>query len=542
MLYGRRVFQRILSMIRSILLLIVLSVFAYSSAVFAKSVLHRGNGAEPQTLDVHRSSGVTEANIQRDLFEGLITEAVDGRLIPGAAAHWGVSENGTLYTFYLQEKGRWSDGTKVTADDFVYAIRRALSPETASDYAFILWPIKNAEALSKGELKDPGKLGIKALDDKTLQINLVSPTPYFLGLLAHHMAYPVPHKAIEAHGNTWTRPGKLISNGPYQLQEWFPQSHITLVKNPHYREASKLLLDGVVYYPTEDINAALKRFRAGELDVTDDVPAEQISWIKEHLPKAFRNSPYIGTYYYALNVMRAPFKDKPGLRKALFLAIDRDILTDKVTRGGEQPAWSWVPEGINEYEQQSLKEKELNRKEHQALAKKLYEQAGYSRASPLEIELLYNTSDNHKKIAIAVAAMWKQVLGVKTRFRNEEWKVYLNSRKQRDFTVLRAGWIGDYNDAYSFLSLFKSDVGEMNPSGYQSSEFDGLLRQAEVEADVKKRQMLMQQAERRLLEDMPIIPVYSYTTQHLVNPKIKGWKDNVMDVHPSRYISILKEY
>jgi oligopeptide transport system substrate-binding protein len=529
-------------MIRRIFLLIVLSVSAYSPAVFAKSVLHRGNGAEPQTLDVHRSSGVAEANIQRDLFEGLISEAIDGSLIPGAAARWEVSENGMLYTFYLQEKGRWSDGTKVTANDFVYAIRRALSPETASDYAFILWPIKNAEVFSKGQLKDPEKLGIKALDDKTLQIRLASPIPYFLGLLAHHMAYPVPHKAIKTHGNAWTRPGKLISNGPYQLQEWVPQSHITLVKNSHYREASKLPLDSVVYYPTEDINAALKRFRAGELDVTDDVPAEQIGWIKENLPKAFRNSPYIGTYYYALNVMRAPFKDKPALRKALFLAIDRDILTEKVTRGGEQPAWSWVPEGINEYEQQSLKEKKLNRKERQTLAKNLYEQAGYSRAKPLEIELLYNTSDNHKKIAIAVAAMWKQVLGIKTHFRNEEWKVYLNSRKQRDFTVLRAGWIGDYNDAYSFLNLFKSDVGEMNPSGYRNSEFDGWLRKAEVEIDIKRRQMLMQQAEQRLLEDMPVIPVYFYTTQHLVNPKVKGWKNNIMDVHPSRYISILKAY
>ena len=526
------------SNLRSLLLLIVLSVSTTASAVFAKSVIHRGNGAEPQTLDIHRSSGITEANIQRDLFEGLVTEAADGSIIPGAAERWEISEEGKAYTFFLRDNGRWSDGTIVTAYDFVYAIRRALTPETASDYAFILWPIDNAEAFSKGDITDAENLGVQALDDKTLQIRLSSPAPYLLGPLTHHMAYPVSRKAIEEHGRGWTRPGKLISNGPYQLQEWLPQSHITLVKNPHFREASTLQLDSVIYYPTEDTNTAMKRFRAGELDVTDDVPAEQIAWIKKNLPDSLRNSPYIGTYYYALNLTREPFKDNLALRKALSLGFDRDLLTEKVTRGGELPAWSWVPRGILGFTQQSLPAMDLSRKERQAMARKWYKKAGYSKDNPLEIELLYNTSDNHKKIAIAMAAMWKKTLGVITRFRNEEWKVYLDSRNLQNFTLLRSGWIGDYNDAYSFLSLFKSDVGEMNPSAYENAKFDNLMRRAESESDAEKRRELLQQAEKQMLEDMPIIPIYFYTTQHLVNPAIKGWEDNIMDIHQSRYLSI----
>ena len=521
--------------------LIVLSVFVLSSTVSARTVLHRGNGAEPQTLDVHRSSGVTEANIQRDLFEGLVTETADGSIVPGAAERWEVSEDGKIYTFFLRDNGRWSDGTPVIASDFVYAFRRALSPETASDYAFVLWLIENAEAFNKGDIKDAEKLGVQALDEKTLQIRLTSPAPYLPGLLTHHMAYPVQRKSIEAYGTSWTRPDKLVSNGPYQLKEWRPQSHIMLIKNPYFREASLLQLDSVIYYPTEDTNTAMKRFRAGELDITDDVPAEQIAWIKKNLPNSLRNSPYIGTYYYALNLTREPFKDNLALRKALSLAFDRDILTEKVTRGGELPAWSWVPRGISNFSPQSLPALKLDQKDRQALARKWYKQAGYSEANPLEIELLYNTSDNHKRIAIAIAAMWKKTLGVITRFRNEEWKVYLDSRNQRNFTILRAGWIGDYNDAYSFLSLFKSDVGEMNPSAYQNTQFDNLIHQAESEDDVEKRRQLLQQAEKQMLEDMPIIPIFFYTTQHLVNPLIKGWEDNVMDVHPSRYLKIARE-
>jgi len=500
-------------------------------------VIHRGNGAEPETLDMHKSTGVPEANIQRDLFEGLVSEAADGSYIPGAAKSWQQDESGKIWTFQLREDGKWSDGSKVTATDFVNAYKRAVLPATTSEYAFILWPIKNAKAISKGEEKDINKLGVKAIDELTLQLQLENPTPFLTGLLTHHMAYPVPSGSIKKHGKKWTRAGKLISNGPYRLAEWEPQSHLKLVKNPHYRDKDSIKIDTVYYYPTEDKSAELKRFRAGELDITDDVPSDQIKWISENIKDTFHNTPYIGTYYLAMNLEKAPFKDNLALRKALSLAIDREILTQKITKAGELPGLSWVPPGMNGYTSQTIPELALAKKKRIALAQKLYAESGYSRDKPLEVELLYNTSDNHKKIAIALSAMWKQTLGVKLKLRNEEWKVYLDSRTQKQFELIRAGWIGDYNDASNFLDLFRSDVGTINPSAWKNTEFDKLMQQAEKQSDSKKRVDLMQQAEKILLADMPLIPVYYYTTQHLLSPDIKGWQDNVMDRHPSRYLS-----
>ncbi len=520
--------------------MILLSLFAQLAmfSVGAETVLHRGNGAEPETLDIHKSSGVPEANIQRDLFEGLVTEAADGALIPGAAKNWEQDESGKRWTFHLRENGRWSDGGKVTAQDFVNAFQRAVDPQTASEYAFILWPIKNAKKINKGEIKDLSELGVSAIDDLTLQIDLENPTPFLTGLLSHHMAYPIPGDVIKKYGNKWTRPGHMVSNGAYQLAEWTPQSHLKLTNNPYFRDKDAINIDTVVYHPTEDKSAELKRFRAGELDITDDVPSDQIKWVEQHLKDAFHNSPYIGTYYLAMNLEKPPFKDNVKLRKALSFAIDRKILTEKVTRGGELPGLGWVPPGMDGYQSQTIPELSLPKKEREAIARKLYEEAGYSRSKPLQVELLYNTSDNHKKIAIALTAMWKQVLGVKVNLRNEEWKVYINSRSQRQFQLIRAGWIGDYNDASNFLDLFRSDVGTMNPSAWQNANYDKLMQQAGRETDPKKRTEMMQQAEQILLDDMPLIPVYYYTTQHLVNPRIKGWKDNVMDIHPSRFLNV----
>lgn len=509
-----------------------------SSVLRAETTLHRGNGAEPETLDIHKSSGVPEANIQRDLFEGLVAEGADGTLIPGAAERWEHDNSGKQWTFYLRKNGKWSDGSPVTAGDFVFALQRAVNPATASEYAFILWPVLNAKAISSGKIQDITRLGVHAVDDNTLVIQLENPASFLSGLLAHHMAYPLHRKSLEAHGKQWTKPGNLVSNGAYRLSSWSPQSSIVLEKNPYFRDADKVRIEKVIYYPLEDQSTALKRFRAGELDITDDVPSSQIDWVKAHLPDNFHNSPYIGTYYLALNLQKPPFKGKSELRRALSLAINRDILTEKITKGGEIPAMGWVPPGINQYNSQVMPEAKLNQKERLAMALALYKKAGYSKANPLEVELLYNTSENHKKIAIALAAMWKQALGVKTHLRNEEWKVYLNSRSQRQFEIIRAGWIGDYNDAANFLDLFRSDVGTMNPSAWKNSRYDQLMKAAEAETNAEKRAELMQSAEKLLLAEMPLIPVFYYTTQHLVSDKVVGWQDNVMDIHPSRYLQV----
>ena len=509
----------------------------FNVSAYAENVLHRGNGAEPETLDIHKSTGVPEANIQRDLFEGLVSVAADGSLIPGAAKSWEQDASGKLWTFTLREDGKWSNGEKVVASDFVNAFQRALAPETASEYAFILWPVKHAKAINKGEIKDVITLGISAPDDLTLKIELENPTPYLTGLLSHHMTYPVYLKSIEEYGKKWTRPKHLISNGPYQLADWKPQTKLKIIKNPHFRDAKDIHFDTVYFHPIEDKGAELKRFRAGELDITDDVPSDQMKWVKEKLKANFRNTPYIGTYYFAMNVEQAPFKGNPDLRKALSLAINRTILTEKVTKAGELPGLSWVPPGVNGYTSQTIPELALANKDRMKLAKELYAKAGYSKDKPLEVELLYNTSENHKKIAIAISAMWKQALGVKVSLRNEEWKVYLSSRAQRKFQLIRSGWIGDYNDASNFLDLFRGDVGTINPSSWKNADYDALMQQAETELNADKRIDLMQQAEKILLSEMPLIPIYYYTTQHLLNSDLKGWEDNVMDIHPSRYLS-----
>ncbi|HJP22366.1 MAG: peptide ABC transporter substrate-binding protein [Alphaproteobacteria bacterium] len=518
--------------------LALFTALALPTPATAESILHRGNGAEPETLDVHKSSGVPEADIQRDLFEGLVAEAADGSFIPGAAASWTISDDGRTYTFKLRPDGRWSNGDAVTAGDFVYAFRRGVDPQVGSDYAFILWPITNAEKITKGKGANLESMGVRAVDDLTLEVTLRAPTPYFLGLLTHHQAYPVHRASLAAHGSKWTRPGNLVSNGAYRLADWVPQSHVTLVRNERFRAAASVAIDKIVYYPTEDGATELKRFRAGELDVTHDVPSDQVQWIEKNLAADFHNTPYLGTYYYSLNTKSGPFAGNVKLRHALALAIDREILTGKVTRAGEVPAYSWVPPGVSGYAQQRPAWSKIDQKSRNARARKFYFEAGYSKKKPLEVEILYNTSDNHKKIAVAVSAMWKKTLGVRTTLMNQEWKVYLTSRRALQFEICRAGWIGDYNDANTFLELLKGNVGPLNPAGYANPRYDALMAKAETATDMARRAELMQEAERLMLADMPIVPIYHYTTQHLITAAVRGWQDNIMDVHPSRWLSL----
>ncbi|MCK5725190.1 MAG: peptide ABC transporter substrate-binding protein [Thiotrichaceae bacterium] len=517
-------------------ILIILMQLLMSSSL--ATTLNRGNGVEPKTLDFHKSTGVSEANILRDLFTGLVVDDADGKISAGVASEWQQSDDGLRWTFKLRKDSHWSDGSVVTAHDFVYAFKRAVNPATLSEYAFILWQIKHAKGISKGEIKDINQLGVTASDDYTLLITLEHPVPYLPSLLTHNMAYPLSKKTIDKHGKQWMKPNKMVSNGAYQLAEWVPHSHIKLTKNPHFYAADSVSIDTVVYFPIEDKGAELKRFRSGELDITEDVPSSQMNWIKENLADNFHNAPYMGTYYLAMNLDKAPFTNNPTLRRALSLALRRNILTEKITQAGEFATLNWVPSGVNNYKVVSTEEGKMSSKQRLALAKKLYAKAGFSKENPVEIELLYNTSENHKKIAIAIAAMWKQTLGVKTTLRNEEWKVYLHSRTQRQFHLMRASWIGDYNDASTFLDLLRSDIGTMNPSGWKNAKYDQLLKGAAVETEPSKREALMQKAEVIMLNETPIIPIYHYTSKHLVSKKVTGWNDNVMDVHPSRYLSI----
>lgn len=507
---------------------------------WSAEVLHRGNGAEPATLDPHLSTGVPEAHIQRDLFEGLVAEAADGKIIPGTAEKWEVSADGRSYKFHLRADAKWSNGDPVTADDVVYSFRRLLDPKTASKYAFMQWPLKNGEAFTKGEFKEAEAVGVKAVDPRTVEVTLERPTPYYLGLLAHHASYLVPRKAIEAHAERWTRPGNVISNGAYKLDAWTPQDRIKLVKNPAYHDAGKVKIDEIYYYPTEDQQAELKRYRAGELDITYRIPVDQIGWAKQNLPNEVKIVPYFGTYYYSFNLTRPPFQDNLKLRQALSLAIDRDALVEKVMRGGEVPAYGWVPPNTLNYTNIQPPAAKMTQAERDALAKKLLAEAGYGPGKPLEVELLYNTSDEHRRVAIAIASMWDEKLGVKVKPVNQEWKVYLDLGAQKQFQIRRAGWIGDYNDAWTFLELLKGDIGKQNPSGYANAKYDDLLRRSAQTLDLPARARLMAEAEQIMVDDAPVAPLFHYVSKAMVKPHVQGWVPNVQDVHPTRWLSMKK--
>lgn len=511
-----------------------------SVPAWSAQVLHRGNGAEPETLDPQLSTGVPEAHLQRDLFEGLVAEAADGKLIPGTAERWEISPDGTVYTFHLRANAKWSNGDPVTAQDVVYSYRRLLDPKTASKYAFMQWPLKNGEAFSKGENKDPEAIGIKAVNERTVQATLERPTPYYLGLLAHHASYIVPRKAIEAHAERWTRPGNIVSNGAFRLEAWTPQDRIKLVKNPSYHDARSVQIDEIYYYPTEDQQAELKRYRAGELDLTYRIPVDQIAWARQNLPNETRITPFFGTYYYAFNLTKPPFQDNLKLRQALSLAIDRETIVEKVMRGGEVPAYGWVPPNTLNYVKFNSATAALKQADRDAQARKLLAEAGYGPGKPLEVEILYNTSDEHRRVAIAIAAMWDEKLGIKAKLVNQEWKVYLDLGAQKQFQIRRAGWIGDYNDAWTFLELLKGDIGKQNPAGYTSGRYDELLRRSATTLDLNERARILAEAERIMVEDTPVAPLFHYVSKAMVKPHVQGWQPNVQDVHPTRWLSVKK--
>jgi oligopeptide transport system substrate-binding protein len=504
-----------------------------------EQIVHRGNGEEPETLDPHLAQGVPSSHILRDLFEGLTTESADGKVVPGAALRWNISRDARTYTFYLRRDLQWSNGAPLTVEDFIFSLRRALDPETASNAARTLLPIQNAREVLAGELPVED-LGVSMLDEFTMQITVTGPTPYFLGLLASPVAYPVNRANLEAFGDQFAKPGKLVSNGAFMLSDWKPRVSIELEKNAYFREAEQNLIERVLYIPTEDRSTEVKQFRSGELDWTNEVPNNQFKWLQRHFPSELVISPWMGSYFFGFNLTQEPFIDNPSLRMALILAIDRQIITDKVTQFGEKPSFALVPPGIDGYVPFSPEYADWEQEEREHEALRLYEQAGYSEDRPLRVEIRYNTSDNHKKIALAIASMWKQSLGVHATLVNEEFRVFLQNREQKVITqVFRAGWISDYNDPYSFLELFRTGYGR-NDYGYSNSTFDALLDEVGTERVRARRERLMFEAERVLMSDHVVIPIFTYVTKRLVNPHLRGWRNNVMDHHPTRNMFLLK--
>lgn len=504
-----------------------------------RQVLRRGNGAEPQSLDPHKSEGVPESNLQRDLYEGLVSSGPGGQVMPGVAESWEISEDGTVYTFQLRDNARWSNGDPVTAEDFEYSLRRSVDPATLSNYGIMLRPILNAPEVIAGELP-PEKLGVRALDSRTFEITLANYTPYFLGVLSHSAAFPVHRPTVETYGDRWARPGRLVSNGAFQLEDWVVQSHIQLVRNPNYWDVDNVRLDEVWYYPIENQSTELQRYRANELDMTNDLPYRQLRWIRENLADDLVISDYLGVYYYGLNVTREPFRNNRALRQALNLAINRERLTSQVTGAGEVPAYGYVPAVAGGYVQQTPEWAAWTQAEREAEARRLFEEAGYSVEQPLRLQILYNTHENHRTIAVAISSMWNEVLGIQTELVNEEWKVYLETRRSKQTTqVFRAGWIGDYNDAFTFAELMHS-ASAMNDSGWDYPPYDELLARAAAERDPGRRVEYLQAAERELLQEVPLIPIYFYVTKRVVKPWVGGYQPHIQDYIYSRDLYILK--
>lgn len=500
-----------------------------------EQVLNLGNGTEPKDLDPHTVTGIPESNIVQSLFEGLVGKDPQTlEPVPGVAERWKISRDGRTYTFYLRKNAKWNNGEDLTAIDFIYSWKRLLDPKTASEYAFQGYYIRGGREFHLGKLKNEKELGLQALDPYTLQVKLENPTPYFLSLLYHHSLYPVHQKTVEKYGIRWTKPGNLVSNGAFQLVSWQMNYLISVEKNPHYWDEANVKLKKIKFYAIEKTETEEKMFLVKRLHATASVPSEKISHWEKKENTPLQKHPYLGTYYYWINVNRKPL-DNPLVRKALSLAIDREKLIRYVVKGGQAPAQSFTPPGTGGFDPLPRLPKDLSRLNE---AKSLLKQAGFPGGKKFpKVEILYNTSEGHKKIAEAISQMWSEHLGIKTSLYNQEWKVFLDTQQNKNYSISRAGWIADYNDPFTFLELLTT-TNSGNRAGWSNTEYDELLEKSQKELNPKKRNELFQKAEEILLEELPVIPLYIYTRLYLLSPQVKGWYPNVEDIHPLKYVWI----
>jgi oligopeptide transport system substrate-binding protein len=510
------------------------------SPAVQQSILHRGTGAEPESLDAQKARSAQAGDVQRDLGEGLTGYTANGDLVAAAAVRWELSADGRQYTFFLRPEARWSNGEPVTAADFVYSFRRLVDPDTAAFYAKYVGDIVNAGDIIYDRL-EPGELGVAAIGERELQISLRNPVPYFPQLLTHPATFPVHRGSIEQYGDAHARPENLVSNGAYRLHAWEVGSFVELVRNEHYWNNAATAIDRVRHHITPQPQVELNRYRAGELHTTSNIAAESFAQMRQERPAEVRVSPALATYFFGFNLSRAPFAGNPQLRAALSMAIDRETIVDTVVGRGETPAYGFVPPGVNHYSPRQLAYSDMSRAERHERAQELYRESGFSDAKPLEVELRYNTSEAHKSIAVAVQSMWKDVLGVDTKLVNEEFQVLLANIRAAEVTeVFRSAWTGDYNDAHAFLTIFASD-NPSNMPGFTSAEYDELLEKAASQTDLSLRQIYLEEAERLMLAEHPIIPLYHMVNKSMVSPEVRGWGDNVLNYHYSQHLSLVEK-
>lgn len=502
-------------------------------------VLHVGNTSEPLTLDPHRASGTWENHIIGDMFMGLVTEDTKAQPTPGMAASWTTSADGLVWTFKLRD-ATWSDGVPVTAQNFVDGFRRILNPKTAAQYASILYLIKNAEEVNSGKLP-PETVGVKAVDDKTVEITLTHPAPYLPQLLMHYTTFPLPSHVYAKVGEKWIQPENVVTNGAFKLTEWKLGDYVHVKKNPKFWDASNVCLDEIYYYPTVDTNAAERRVKKGELDVNTDISSNRIAFLQKD-PKMkdyVRVHNYLGIFYMVFNTNKKPFDD-PRVREALSMAMDREFVTDKLLKGGQKPAYSFVPPGTAGLEGgATVKWAKWTMDQRRAEAKKLLAAAGYGPNNPLRFTLQHRNTADPRLIMPALQNDWKQI-GVEAEITAIETQIAYDNLRARNFVVSDAAWIADFNDPYSFLYLLDSRTGPQNYGDYRQPIFDGFIDASNKEPDAAKRSTILRKAEQKILDDAAVAPLYYYVNKNLVSPKVTGWDDNLVDIHRERFVCFKK--
>ncbi len=514
------------------LLAVVLPV---GHATAAENALRRSSTGEPQTLDPQLWVYGQDGNLAQDMFQGLTTLDAAARTVPGQAASWTISDDGLTYRFALRHGLRWSDGTPLTSADFVYSLHRMFDPATASPSAALLYVIRNAREVNTGKLPVTA-LGVSAPDATTLVIELSHPAPYLLELLVHR-AFPVPRHVVEKYGRDWTRSGRLVSNGAFTLGEWRPGQHVRLVRNPLFHEAAQVKLDAVYHIPIEDPKAAVTRYRAGELDVVVTLPSELIDDLRRDFGRQLHLVQQIGLEYLAFNTSRPPLNDA-RVRRALSMAIDRDLLGAKVLRAGEPAAYCLVPPGVVGYPARGCADfAGWTQAKRLAEAKRLLVEAGVGPARPLTLRMRYNNTETQKRLSLALAAMW-QPLGVRAELLTGDMKAHQQALAQGDFDVARAAWYAEDRDAASFLRLLDSRVTGLNLSRFKDVQFDRSLDLSDTTADPARRAATMREAEARAMSAQPVAPLYWYVSRRLISPRVKGWVDNPRGVHLNRYLSL----
>ncbi|HEX8417225.1 MAG TPA: peptide ABC transporter substrate-binding protein [Methylobacterium sp.] len=503
----------------------------------APGVYRRGNDADPETLDPHRSSTVAEAHILRDLYEGLLTYDDRGAIVPGAAESWSVSADALTYTFRLRADGRWSNGDPVLAGDFVFALRRIMNPATAAKYAEVLYAIRGARAVNRGEAP-PEALGIAATDARTIVLALEQPTPYILELLTHQTALPVHPVSVARFGDAFTKAGNHVSNGAYTLVDVAPNDRITLAANPHFHAAGEVAIPRVAFLPTPDLASAVRRYAGGEIDSLADLPGDQMASLRTRFGEQVVLGPALGVYALALNTRKAPFDD-PRVRRALSLTIDREFLAQAVWGDTMSPAYSLCPPGLdNSRTPPELAGREALPIDRESEAAALLAAAGFGPGRPLALEYRFNATDNNRNTAIAIAEMWRS-LGVETRFVYTDAKTHFaHLRDGGDFDVARMSWIADYSDPQNFLFLLETGNDGLNAGRYSSADFDRLMREAAAERDIARRAGILFRAEAILMGDLPWIPLLHNRSKALISPRLKGYRANLRNVAPTRYLRL----